>query len=107
MSNQIADAMLVLIDRLQNHMEIDSESAAAGVSTDDESAVQQAREALAARTFAQDCHDLADRAQLILRNSDFVQFHPAERYLLRSLIVTSHAVGDNAECAPHLYTEAK
>lgn len=112
-ADKLTAAMLVLIDRVQNHMEIDAESAAAGVSTDDEAAITQAREALAehgARTFANDCHDMADRCATILRRDDeqrrtgqHDRLRDADRTALLRLRAYAHGVGDEAECSPEAF----
>lgn len=56
-----------------------------------------------ARTFASDCHDLADRARVIVRRNELAP--SGQLHSLRMLEASAHAVGDNAECAPALYLE--
>jgi len=99
MTNQLADAMRVLLQAYSAATYSDEK-----VGEDNEElCARQALEAFDARTFAQDCHDLADRAQLIVRNS--TGLGKGELYVLSTLAAAGHAAGDNAECAPDLYTE--
>lgn len=53
--------------------------------------------------FSAACHELGDRAQVIQRANPGLR--PHELHMLRMLAAGCHAVGDDAECAPDLYTE--
>lgn len=78
-ADKMTAAMLVLIDRLQNHMEIDAESAAAaaGVSTDDEAAIAQAREALTGMSERTEGLRIAKHATIYTdHDGDYVLFCP-------------------------------
>lgn len=76
-------------------------------------AVDRAREALAAhdaRTFANDCHDMADSCAAILRNDDaqrqagqYERLREADRQAVSRLRAYAHGVGDEAECSPELF----
>lgn len=67
-----------------------------------------ASEALAehdARTFANDCHELGDRARVVRDSNPGLL--PYEQENLRQLEAFAHAVGDDADVAPDLYTEPR
>lgn len=57
------------------------------------------------RTFASDCHELADRAQVVVRCNPGLR--PSERSALRAFALAGHCIGDDAQMAPDLYTEAE
>lgn len=76
--------------------------------------VNSALEAHNARTFANDCHEMADRCTDILRNDDaqrragaYERLRDADRTAVARLRAYAHGVGDEAECAPEAFKESR
>lgn len=68
----------------------------------------------ASRTFANDCHEMADRCADILRNDDeqrrtgqHDRLRDADRTAISRLRAYAHGVGDEAECAPETFKESQ
>lgn len=64
----------------------------------------------AARTFASECHDMADRCAAILRRDDeqrrtgqHDRLRDADRVAVSRLRAYAHGVGDEAECSPEAF----
>lgn len=101
MSRELADAMRVLLQAYSAAVYSDTK-----VGEDiEELCARQALEKFEARTFATDCHELADRCTAIYRSNTGLR--PAERATLRTLALVAHYVGDDAGCAPDLYPEPR
>lgn len=95
-----ADKMAAALRALLKNAQFDLREVSARVAHSD---AVEALEAHDARTFANDCHELADRCTVIYRSNPGLR--PSERTALRTCSLAAHYVGDDADVAPDLYTE--